>query len=86
MNRALFFEGIEIIPRLPGPALADAGPNARPGRGTQCKTLARGPSEQWFYDVIMFSQQCYDRGRAQISSTALTRELSTFVNVREEIC
>jgi len=22
----------------PGPALADAGPNARPGRGTQCKT------------------------------------------------
>jgi len=33
MNRALFvFEGIEIIPRLPGPALADAGPNARPKR------------------------------------------------------
>ena len=59
MNRALFvFEGIEIIPRLPGPALADAGPNARPGRGTQCKTKARGPSEQWFYDVIMFSQPC----------------------------
>jgi len=22
----------------PGPALADAGPNARPGRGAQCKT------------------------------------------------
>jgi len=39
MNRALFvFEGIEIIPRLPGPALADAGHNTRPGRGTQCKT------------------------------------------------
>jgi len=36
-----------------GPALADAGPNARPGHGAQCKTLARGPSEQWFYDVIM---------------------------------
>jgi len=35
MNRAFFvFEGIEIIPRLPGPALADAGPNARSGRGT----------------------------------------------------
>jgi len=34
MNQALFvFEGIEIIPRLPGTALADAGPNARPGRG-----------------------------------------------------
>jgi len=26
----------------------------------------------------MFSQPCYDRGRAQICSTALTRELSTF--------
>jgi len=47
MNRALFvFEGIEIIPRLPGPALADAGPNARPGRGTQRKNQARDPSEQ----------------------------------------
>jgi len=23
---------------VPGPALADAGPNARPGRGAQCKT------------------------------------------------
>ena len=34
MNRALFvFEDIEIIPRLPAPALADAGPNARPRRG-----------------------------------------------------
>jgi len=34
MNRALFvFEGIKIIPRLPGPALADAGPNAKPRRG-----------------------------------------------------
>jgi len=47
MNHVLFvFEGIEIIPRLPGTALADAGPNARLGRGTQCKTCARGPSEQ----------------------------------------
>jgi len=35
---------------------------------------------------MMFSQQCYDRGRAQICSTALTRELITFANVREEIC
>jgi len=23
---------------FPGPALADAGPNAGPGRGAQCKT------------------------------------------------
>ena len=55
-----------------GPAVADAGPNARPGRGAQCKTQARGPSEKLFYDVIVFSQPCYDRG------TALTRELGTF--------
>jgi len=34
----------------------------------------------------MFSQPCYHRGRAQIYSAALTRELSTFANVREEIC
>jgi len=61
----------------PGPALADAGPNAR---------SRRGPSEQWFYDVIVFSQSNYNRGRAQIYSAALTRELSTFANVREEIC
>jgi len=33
----------------------------------------------------MFSQQCYDRGTPQIYSEALTRELSTFANVREEI-
>jgi len=33
----------------------------------------------------VFSQPCYDRGSAQIYSTALTRELSTFANVREEI-
>jgi len=42
----------------------------------------RGPSEHWFYDVIVFSQTCYDRGRAQICSTPLTRKLSTFANVR----
>ena len=34
----------------------------------------------------MFSRPCYDRGRVQICSTALTRELNTFANVREEIC
>jgi len=34
MNHAFFvFKGIEIIPRLLGPALADAGPNAKPWRG-----------------------------------------------------
>ena len=33
----------------------------------------------------MFSQPCYDSGRAQIYSKTLTRELSTFANVREEI-
>jgi len=48
--------------------------------------LGVGPSEQWFYDVIVFSQQCYDRGRAQIYSAAVTRELSTFANIREDIC
>jgi len=53
--------------------------------GAQCKTWVRGPSEQWFRDVIVFSQPCYDRVRAQIYSKALTRELSTFANVREEI-
>jgi len=28
----------EFISLQPGPALADAGPNARPGRGAQCKS------------------------------------------------
>jgi len=45
----------------------------------------QGPSEQRRYDVIVFSQPCYDRGRAQIYSKALIRELTTFANVREEI-
>jgi len=45
---------------------------AGPSRcGAQCKTWARVPSEQWFYDVIVFSQPCYDRGRTQIYSAAL---------------
>jgi len=45
---------------------------AGPSRcGSQCKTKARGSSEQWLYDVIVFSQPCYDRGRAQIRSTPL---------------
>ena len=69
-----------------GSALEDAGPNGKLGRGAQCKPLARGPSEQRFYDVIVFSQPCYDRGRAQMYSASLTRELSTFGNVREKIC
>jgi len=50
------------------------------------KDQGRGPSEQCFYEVIVFSQPCYDRGRAQICSTALTREWSTFANFRKEIC
>jgi len=37
-------------------------------------------------DVIVLIQPCYDRGRAQIYSKTPTRELSTFANVREEIC
>jgi len=34
----------------------------------------------------VFSQLCYNRGRAQMCSAALTRELSTFANVQGEIC
>jgi len=48
--------------------------------------IARAGSEQWFHDVIVFSQPCYDRSRAKIYNAALTREFSTFANVREEIC
>jgi len=33
----------------------------------------------------VFIQPCYDRGGAQIYRAELTRELSTFANVREEI-
>ena len=36
-------------------------------------------------NVSVFSQPCYNRGTAQIYSKALTRELSTFANVRVEI-
>ena len=62
---------------LGAPSMKWAGPNARPRRWATY--------EQWFYGVIVFSQPCYDCGRAQICNTALTRELSTFANVREEI-
>jgi len=55
-----------------------AGPNARPKLGA--------PLSSDFMAVIVFSQSSYDRGRVQICSAALTRELSTFANVREEIC
>jgi len=61
-------------------------PHAVRLRGAQCKTWARGPFEKWYYDVIVFSRPCYDSGRAQMYSAALTRELSTFANDREEIC
>jgi len=72
---------------MPSSALTRTSINsAGPSRcGAQCKTLARGPSKQWFCDVIVFSQPCYDRGRAQIYSKPLTPKLSTFANVREEI-
>jgi len=76
--------------------IVKSGQRAGPSRcGAQCKTWARGPmqdlgagpsEQQWFYDVIVFSQPCYDSGRAKMYSAALTRELSTFANVREEIC
>ena len=47
--------------------------------------LGEGPSEQWFHVVIVFSQSYYGRGwDMQICSAALTRELRTFANVREE--
>ena len=75
-----------ICTRFPPLIRPCLGCRAGPSRcGAQCKTWARGSSEQWFYDVIVFRQPCYDRGRAQICSAALTRELSTFANVREEI-
>jgi len=60
------------------PALADVGPNARPRRGA--------PLSSDFMTFIVFSQPCYDRSRGQIYSAVLTRELSTFANVRVEIC
>jgi len=59
----------ENIVQQRGPALAGAGPNARAGRGAQCKTQARGPLSSDFCDVIVFNQPCYDRGRAQMKST-----------------
>ena len=62
-------DSVFYILEQPGPSLADAGPNASPGRGA--------PLRSDFYDVIAFSQPCYDRGRAQIYSKKLTRELST---------
>ena len=55
-----------------------AGPNARTRHGALVSSD--------LYDVIVFSQPCYDRRRAQIYSAALTRQLRTFANVREEIC
>jgi len=48
--------------------------------------LGAGPLWAVIYEVIVFSLLCYNRGGAQIYSTALTQELSTFANVREEIC
>jgi len=50
------------------------------------RAVTRKSSLGLFYDVMVFSQPCYDCGRAQICRTALARELSAFSNVREEIC
>ena len=49
--------------------------------GAQSKTKARDPSEQWFYDVIVFSQPC---STTMVGRTckALARELSMFANRR----
>ena len=60
---------------LPGPALAGAGPNARPGRGAPL-------SSDFMTSSCLFNRVTI---RAQIYSKELTRELTTFVNVREEI-
>jgi len=49
------------------------------------RAVTRMSSLGVFHDVIVFSQPCYHRGRAQICSTVLAQELSTFANVREEI-
>jgi len=42
--------------------------------------LGAGHSEQWFYDVIVFSQPCYTT-TVKRTYKALARELSTFANV-----
>jgi len=36
--KKFFFDYHSYLTQSPGPALADAGPNARPGHGAQCKT------------------------------------------------
>jgi len=47
--------------------------------------LGEGPSEQKFFDVNVFSQLVTIVVERR-NSAALTRELSTFANVREGIC
>jgi len=39
-----------------------------------------GPSEQWFYDVIVFGQPCY-ANMVERRYEALARELGRFANV-----
>jgi len=61
-----------------GPALAGAGPNARPKRGAPLNSGFMMPS---FYDAMMPS---VNRVMTMVEHRykALTRELSTFANVR----
>jgi len=49
--------------------------------GAQCKTWRGAPLDQWFYDIIVFSQPCCATVEER-SYKALPQELSTFANVR----
>jgi len=60
-----------------GPTLADAWPNARG---------ARGPSEQWCYDVIVLSQPCYDLFDDVLAKQLLYMNTKTDDKLLELIC
>jgi len=45
--------------------------------------LGAGPSEQWFYDVIVFSQPCY-MTMVERRYRASARELRKLANVRQK--
>jgi len=67
----------ETVVSRPKLALADAGPNARPQRGAPLSSdfMTSSCSVNRVTNVV-----------ERKGSTALTRELRTFANVREEIC
>jgi len=47
--------------------------------------LGAGPSEQWFYDIIVFIQPCYatmEEGRYKALARELRKFVNTFANVR----